>query len=232
MAGGLSYLSHAVFRPVWAGGNKLWGQFSALQIYFNSKGNLLEENEALKRKLDIQNALLAGYDVFLDENNNLKNILGRKQDGMNLVLAGILSKPNQSPYDILVIDAGEKEGLGKGNLVFAEGNIPIGRITEVFPGTSKVTLFSTSKEKTEVVISGRDVFMQVTGRGGGNFEMILPRDFKIEIGTEVVLPGISSYVVARVETIISDPRDAFAKALLVSPVNIFELKFVQVRTQK
>ena len=65
-------------------------------------------------------------------------------------------------------------------------------------------------------------------RGGGNFEMILPRDFILERGSVVTLPGIFPYVVAIVDTIISDPRDSFAKILLTSPINIQELKFVEV----
>jgi len=44
----------------------------------------------------------------------------------------------------------------------------------------------------------------------------------------VVLPGITPYTLGIVQTILSDPRDSFQKALLVSPVNIFELKFVEV----
>jgi hypothetical protein len=81
-------------------------------------------------------------------------------------------------------------------------------------------------------LSGKDVFLEIVGRGGGNFEMIIPRDFIILKGDEVVLPGIVPYVVGIVETIISDPRDSFTKALLVSPVNIQELKFVEVESQK
>jgi hypothetical protein len=42
------------------------------------------------------------------------------------------------------------------------------------------------------------------------------------------LPGMSAHVVGVVETIISDPRDSFQKALLTSPVNIRELKFLEV----
>ena len=133
-------------------------------------------------------------------------------------------------------------GLQIGDIVFALGNIPIGRVAEIYPNSSKVILFSSSGEKTQVVVSGKsdtpdadnngDVFMEVVGRGGGNFEIILPRDFTPAKGDEVVLPGINPYVLAVVETIISDPRDPFIKALLVSPVNIQEFKFVEVETSK
>ena len=70
--------------------------------------------------------------------------------------------------------------------------------------------------------------MEAIGRGGGNFEMILLRDFVLKEGTEIVLPGIVPFVLGKVKAIISDPRDSFQKALLVSPVNIQEIRFVQV----
>ena len=72
---------------------------------------------------------------------------------------------------------GVKNGIVSGQKVFALGNVPIGRVAEVYPDTSKIILYSNPGEKTEVVISGKDTFMQIVGRGGGNFEMILPRDF-------------------------------------------------------
>ena len=51
--------------------------------------------------------------------------------------------------------------------------------------------------------AGKDIFMKVVGRGGGNFEMIIPRDLTVSKGDQVVLPGISPYVVGIVETITS-----------------------------
>ncbi len=149
-----------------------------------------------------------------------------------MILAGILSKPNQSAYDTVIVDAGSNQFVSVGALVFADGNVPIGRVGSVYPSSSKIILFSNPSEQTQVSISSdpkQDVFMQVIGRGGGNFEMILPRDLNLEKGAQVVLPGITPYVVGTVETIISDPRDAFKKALLVSPVNIEMLKFVEIQ---
>ncbi|MFA5936754.1 MAG: rod shape-determining protein MreC [Candidatus Paceibacterota bacterium] len=224
----LSYVSHLVFRPVLILGNNISGKLSNVGAYFYSKKSLLIENENLNLKLNEQSAKIANYNSILDENLKIKEILGRSSENKITVLGSILSKPNQSPYDTLIIDVGEKNKIEVGQRVFAIGNIPIGRIAEVYLNSSKVILFSNPGEKTEVVVSGQNAFMQVVGRGGGNFEMTLPRDFILEKGTEIVLPGINTYVLGIVETIISDPRDSFQKALLVSPVNIAELKFVEV----
>jgi len=50
--------------------------------------------------------------------------------------------------------------------------------------------------------------------------------------SRIVIPNEERTIIktrfGTVETIISDPRDSFQKALLVSPVNIQEIKFVEV----
>ena len=232
---GLAFVSHVIFRPVLVVGNSLGEKLGNLSSYFSSKNSLYKENKNLKFQLDENNAKMSNYDSILAENISLKEILGRlpavagKDEKAKMILSAILSKPNQSPYDTLIIDAGVKQGLQTGNMVFGMGNVPIGVIAEIYPNSSKVVLFSSSGEKTQAVVSGGDIFIDVVGRGGGNFEIILPRDFTPIKGDEVVLPGITPYVLGVVETIISDPRDPFIKALLTSPVNIQELKFVEVK---
>ncbi|MBP9839873.1 MAG: rod shape-determining protein MreC [Candidatus Pacebacteria bacterium] len=225
---GLSQASHFVFKPFVSLGNSIKTKISNSGAYFYSKKFLLLENERLQNQINSLNANLINHNTLEDENSKLKEVLNRKNESKELTLAYILSKPNHSAYDVLILDIGEDGGIREGSVVFAHGDIPIGKISEVYPNSSKVILFSTPGEKTEVVITGKDTFMEMVGRGGGNFEMILPRDFVLESGTNVHLPGVNSYIVATAETIISDPRDAFLKALLVSPINIQELKFVEV----
>ena len=224
----LSYVSHGFFRPVLSLGNNVGEKLGRLQAYFISKNSLYLENLSLQDKLNIDKAKILNYDSMVAENISLKEILERKSKGAVIVLAAILSKPNQSIYDTLIIDAGMVQGVKIGNLVFALGNIPIGRIAETYPNSSKVILFSNAGEKTQVITSDKNAFMEIIGRGGGNFEMTLPRDFILVKGNQVVMPGLNSYVLAITETIISDPRNPFTKVLLTSPVNIQELKLVQV----
>jgi cell shape-determining protein MreC len=230
---GLSALAHFFFRPVWVAGGNAGERISGVQILFQSKRSLSRENEALKLKLDELSAKISNHASLLDENLKLKESLGRIEN-RRTVLAAILAKPNRSPYDTLVIDAGLAEGVRPGSLVTAFGAVPIGRVEEVFQNSSRAVLFSSPGAKTEVLVSKSDtlsdIFLELVGRGGGNFEMILPRDLNLEIGTEVHLPGLVPHTVGVIEAIISDPRDPYQKALLVAPVNIQELKFVEIET--
>ncbi len=228
----LSSTAGVVFRPIFFVGNKIGGGFSNIPAYFSSRSNLEKEIAVLNAKINESNIALLNLNSVAEENIKLKEILNRKDEKKSIVVASILAKPNQSLYDTLVVDAGTKQNIKEGSMVFAFGNVPIGRVVDVGGFSSKIVLFSSSKEKMNVIVSGRenikDVYMEVVGRGGGNFEMILPRDILLEKGDQVMLPGIRPYIIGIVETIISDPRDAFTKVLLVSPVNIQELNFVEI----
>lgn len=233
----LSYGTHKIIRPILVLGGNIGVKFSNLGSFFTSKNSLYLENEKLKSDLAESNIMMANYASLLLENLSLKDILGRKDEKMETVLSAILSKPNKSLYDTLIIDVGEDNGLKVGSHVFALGrksgevfgSVPIGYISAVYPNSAKVVLFSSPGEKKEVVINGSNIFMELIGRGGGNFEMIIPRDINLLKGDQVLMPGINPYVLALVETILSDPRDPFTKALLVSPVNVQEIKFVEVK---
>jgi cell shape-determining protein MreC len=224
---GLAYVSAGVFRPVLVLGNDIGKTLSNTSSYLYSQKSLFIENENLKSELSGEEAKVANYDAVLDENLKMKEILGR-QNNTQMILGNILAKPNQSAYDTIILDIGSKNGVVLGDKVFAFGNLPIGRISEVYSNSSQVILFSSPGEKTEGIISGKGIFMQIIGQGGGDFEMILPRDLILDKDTEVVLPGATPYLLGTVETIVSDPRDSFQKALLISPVNIQELNFVEV----
>ncbi|MEK7564361.1 MAG: rod shape-determining protein MreC [Patescibacteria group bacterium] len=223
----LSYATNKIFYPVLHSSNFVSQKVKSISVFFRSKNYLNLENADLQSRLTHNENLMVNYNAVVAENNQLKEILGRKGE-RSLILGAILSKPNKSSYDTLVVDVGVDEGIKVGDKVFASGVIPIGRVVDVYTRSSKVVLFSNSRESTEVVVGSSGVFMEMIGRGGGNFEILAPRDFVLEKGAEVVLPGINPYVVAVVDSVISDVRDSSQKVLLITPVNINELKFVEL----
>ncbi len=218
----------SVSRPFWRSGHKAGGSFSSLLARFKSARSLFDDNKVLAEKLREMEARLADRNIIWEENLKLKEILNRHPAEENFILAVVLAKPNRSPYDTFIIDVGAQDGVLAGQRVFAYGDILIGELAEVYDKTSKVKLFSTPGEKTEVVLSGSDIYLEAIGRGGGNFEISVPRDLPIEINQELSIAGLRPYVLGKVEEIISDERDPIKKILIRSMVNIFELKFVQV----
>lgn len=231
----LSSFFNTLASPFWKVEKAIGEKISSRVSISRSKKSLLEQNKLLKERLGEYEMELLYKDILFDENKELKEILQRSEDLAfpegGFILGVILAKPNQSPYDSVVIDIGRRDGVKEGDLVFAKGDILLGQLDEISKKTSRIKLFSTPGEKLDVVISDSNIYITLYGRGGGNFEMALPRDVEITKGTEVVLPGITPYLVAIVQKINYDPRDPMQKILLTSPVNVQNLKFVEVLKQ-
>ena len=216
-----------LMRPLWGIEENIHFNVSNFFANFISKRALESENAGLKSQLAQIQSELIDRDTLLHENQSLKDILGRKISN-TLVLGTILVKPYRSAYDTLVIDIGTDMGIVASDVVYAYGTIPIGVVSSVGKNTSTVTLFSTSGEKTTGRIDGQNIDVDLIGRGGGNFELQVPRDVTLEPNTNILIPGLTPQVVAVVAKSITDPRDPTQTFLLTSPVNVNELEWVEV----
>ena len=216
--------------PVWVSENYINEHTINPSGFLISKKTLLFANEQLKKDLNEAELMLSDRNALLKENLELKEIMGRTNN-QNLILASVLAKPNISVYDTVIVDAGNNIDIKEGSKVFVLGNILIGEVEEVNNRTSKIKLFSSPKEKLEVMIGFGNIITVATGKGAGNFEMEVPRDVDVEVGDPVVSVGINSPTLGSVEEIISDPINPFKKVLFKSPVNLFEIKWVQILKQ-
>lgn len=203
--------------------------------FLRSKRSLVFENENLKmqiRESESEFGLLA-FEFLKQENESLKELLGREILNIkDTILAVVLDRPNVSPYDTFIIDIGKSFGVEKGNNVFAQGNVFIGKIDEVYSNTSTVKLFSSPGEITKVSIGLQNISANAKGRGGGNFIVELPRGVEVEKGDIVTIPSIDIRIFAVVEEIEANPSDPFITILFKNPVNMNDIKWVQVVKSK
>lgn len=209
-------------------GHKTTSVVHATGDYFRSKRSLGVENRILSEQLIEAKIRLRGKDLLSAENTALKALMGRISE-TTFLLAAVLAKPNHSPYDTLLVDVGESDQVRIGDEVFAGGTILIGRVSDVYGTQSKVKLFSTSGEETSVRFSGSGVDFILRGRGGGAFEILVPKDFPVEVGENVFVPGLSATVVAEVVKVADDSHNASKTVYLRVPVNIFELNWIQIK---
>ncbi|MCK4386556.1 MAG: rod shape-determining protein MreC [Candidatus Pacebacteria bacterium] len=230
-SGTMSFLSgplQFVGRPIWKIKNYSVDFVSELGVFFKTKEKLREENKILKNKLGKANFQLFNRKALLEENIKLKEILGRKNEDFKFILANVIAKPNLSPYDSLILDRGSQDGVKKGNKVLADADIIIGEIAEIYSKTSKAKLYSFPRDTLNVALGFDKIFAQAVGKGGGNFELKLPQGTPIALGDLVTLPEMGLLVLGRVEEIDLRPEDPFQTVLFKSPVNIFELRWVQI----
>jgi cell shape-determining protein MreC len=161
------------------------------------------------------------------ENSELKEIMGRTVSD-DVLIAYILKKPPYTAYDSFILDVGSRDNVAIGDKVYVYGNILIGEIEEILVSTSKVRLYSSFGEKYEILIGDKNIEAVATGRGGGSFETVLPRDIKVSEGDTIIIPDISNTVFGIVGKVVADPARAFSTIIFSQPINIYEQKFVQI----
>lgn len=204
-----------------------WDIEDAAGGMLDTKSSLQRQNNELSQKL----AELESYDIRIKElekeNADLKEFFSRSISRKS-VLAAVVRKPPLSAYDSLIIDAGVTQGVAQGDIVYALGHIPVGEVESVQSNSAKVTLYSTPGKKYDVTIGKKDIQATAESRGGGAFEIVVPRDVELAVGDPVTVPSIYPSVFGSVSTIIAVPARAFATVLFNSPINIHELRWVLV----
>lgn len=218
-------------RPIWKTENTVTSGIDSTKYVVRTKSAVFNENENLKKENTELRLSMIDYQVLKNENTQLKELFGRVVPPNKFTIANILTRPNRSPYDTIIIDGGSDVGIMEGDRVYAGIDIPIGEVSKVYSNASLVLLYSNPGQITEGLLDGSNASVELLGRGGGNFEMTIPLDLVSDKGMSVVLPGIKSEILAIIDAVISIPTDPVKKVILHSPVNIQSLKWVQVEKQ-
>lgn len=196
--------------------------------------NAIDHSEIanLRAELASTSALLADRNVLKSENAMLKASLGRKAFEGQVLLAGVLMAPPASAYDTLVIDAGTAQGVAVGQNVSAGGSTIIGTVTDVSTDTARVTLLSAPGTSYDALViskgSGSTLPISIAGQGGGSFSGQLPAGSAVAPGDSVVFAGVVGQFVAEVVAVDQRAGESFVTLYMHMPVNIFDLRFVQV----
>ena len=199
--------------------------FSVRERLIGSVGS--EAYQKLQEENTLLRLQLLSLPLLEEENTQLKELFGRVGEDAG-VLAVILKRPSETPYDTFIIDVGSEENISVGARVRVQGETVLGEVVEVYRSTSKVSLFSTPGRSVDVLIGPEGIAATAEGQGEGNFKVTLPRGVEIEEGNEVVLPNISPKVFGVVGKITGSDADPFQTILFKNPVNLQELNWVEV----
>ncbi len=229
---GTRNLIFKIATPFWNIKNSIASSFSNSIQVLRSKSSLIAENNALKIQINQSEEDVLLSKIIKNENDDLKNILGRKQAGQKQILAAVLEKPFLSPYDTLVIDAGTSDAVSVGDKILADSSTFIGYVSEVFGDKSKVILYSSPGEKIKVLIGNDNIEKEAEGAGGGNFVAEVPKESGIKEGDTIIIPSISPNIFGVVEKVNFKETDSLERVLFKNPINISELKWVLVLPSK
>ena len=187
------------------------------------------KTEKIRVSIDLQNTTILELEK---ENSDLKEIMARNSSSSPMLLSYIVKKPPFTAYDSYVIDIGKNSGVKNGDKVYANGNLLLGEIVEINGNFAKVKLYSSYGEKFDVLIGKNNIEATATGKVGGAFEVVLPKDSKVQLNDSVSVPDLNVSVFGIVKNISRDPARAFSTVLFSQPINIYEQKWVQVKLDK
>lgn len=151
----LSVASHSVASAVTSVSIGIGKFFGGITTYFESKHSLAKENETLRDKLFAQDVQMVNFELLKKQNNELKEALGRT-DTSNQIVAAVIRGVATSPYDTFLIDGGKRAGIVPGDLVLVRGAIPVGYVSKVFDRSAEVTMYSSSGETLQGVVTFRE----------------------------------------------------------------------------
>ncbi len=180
---------------------------SSLPQYLRERSALLTELEGLKIRVATEQGNANTLQKLQVENNEFRTQIGAVPEAR--VLARVVGRPNQLPYDMLMIDRGYSHAVTQNAPVFLGSDQVIGFVSKVFEKTSLVTLVTTPGFVSSAYVMGPDIYTFAEGMGGGVLRVRVPQGILLQTGDLVVLPALDSGVygdVSLVEAAATQPE--------------------------
>ncbi len=194
-----------------------------------SKQDLITEINKLKSEnelLVLTNNELLSKEALLSE---FESSFGENRELLNLQLVHVVSKPNQSVYDTILVSSGTDDGLVVGQSVFVNEFSLIGVIDHVEKNTAVALLFSSPGYKTFARLERTGYDVTVVGRGGGNMIVEVPKEVETALGDRLLYPALDNKVIGIIRDITLDDRDANKKLYITLPTNILTLDHMYIQ---
>ncbi len=221
----------ATARPVWTVGRTIGSGAGSLGQFFSSKSSLTAEVNSLQNQIVSLELKQVDYDTISQENQDLKNSFGRNVGNIasNRLLANVLSKPPQSPYDTFVLDVGSENGVAVGDKVYISDTILVGEVSDVTGKTSVVSLFSKGGMQNFLTDERTGTTYEIVGQGGADMLVEVPKDADIMWGDVFSYPNIKTSVIGSVFYIDQSAQSSFKTIFIRIPGNVFQTKWVFVQ---
>lgn len=192
----------------------------------DSKKDLKEKVSWLESELNLLQVRYSNLSYLEDENRILNEILGRKDTVEKLIIADVLIRPPQVPFDTIVVNKGTDENIKNGDKVYAFETL-IGIVENVSNSTSHIKLLSSSGEKIPVRLNN-DIDAEAYGRGGGRFVITLPKDIVVEVGSIVSITDSYAPVFGSIQESSEDEASTFQILYFNFPFSLSSIEIVEI----
>jgi cell shape-determining protein MreC len=213
-----------VITPVFRVSEAISTESGALLMSFSNATQLAARNEELVN----ENAALANENMMLMKNSAEVSALlgGGNASG---IVAGVVARPPESPYDTLVLATGSNGGVTLGMEAFGSSGVPIGVVSSVLDDFSRVTLFSAPGVSTSVWVGQASTPLIIRGSGAGAMNASAARAAGIAVGDIVFAPGPGQLPIGSVVRVDSDPLSPSVTLRIMPAENPFKIAWVLLR---
>jgi len=183
--------------------------------------------------LSAKNAQLTGENAALANENQALiqkiSALAMLKSPTTDIIAGVVARPPESPYDTLVLAAGKNTGVALGMEAFGAGGVPLGTVSSVLADFSRVTLFSAPGVTTGGWVGNENMPLVLEGAGAGALRATAPRAANIAVGDKVFAPGPGALPIGKVARVDSSPSSPSVTLHIAPILNIFSISWVALR---
>lgn len=181
-----------------------------------TRARLTEENRRLRNALLVMDARQTRLQVQAEENARLRGLLGAaERGGLDVQLAPILDVDLDPTRQRLMLDAGSRNGVLRGQSVIDAGGL-VGQVIEVTPTTAVVLLLTDPDHAIPVAVARTGVRLVAygTGRSGALELRNVPLSSDVRPGDVIITSGLGGrfppgFPVGTIKALAPDDNRAF-----------------------
>jgi cell shape-determining protein MreC len=215
----------------------VWYPFDMVRIWVAESGNslpqylrdrdvLVNEIDALKAEVATQRGSENTVRKLQIENDIFREQIGAVKEPR--ILARVIGRPNQLPYDMLMLDRGTDHGVALNMPVFVGNDQVIGFVSKVQRKTALITLVTTAGFTSSAYVIGPNIHTYAEGVGGGVLRVRIPQGILLQVGDLVILPAVDSGVYGAVSLVESVPTQPEQFGYVSSDVPLQSLYYVSI----
>ncbi|HWH06968.1 MAG TPA: rod shape-determining protein MreC [Candidatus Paceibacterota bacterium] len=214
-------------RPLLGVGSSLTAAVGSATGTFENKADLEAERDALRLALlEVENENAVVRAQLAD----MTKLVGTTPAPDARTIAGVVARPPVSPYDTLVVEAGQKDGVRVGAFTYGTGGVPIGTVSALSGENAHVALFSAPGRETQGWAGEARIPVVLTGAGAGAFRATVAKDAGLQVGEQVFVPGPGALPIGTVTRIDTNPSFPEAYVYIRPLINPFSLTWVAIDT--
>lgn len=201
-----------------------------------------EENQRLKQEIDQIAEIQAEISTLKSDNERLKEELDLQATltDFTYLTGSVIARNPDMWIDQVIIDRGSSDGLEIGMSVMSNNGLA-GRVTDVNPTSSKVTLLTTTDDtavltSAEIILEDETIFGVINGYDTNRNQLIMDQiiaESDIELGTDVVTSGMGGLVprgllVGTVAEVALDSHGLGQRVFIEPATNFKDIRYVTI----